>query len=159
MYEGHSINKGNHFEKVKILFFSAVNAKLFRFCLEQKLFLISQKYFFQDYSKSQAGMKRGLSSIFCWLRSANHVKFTEECVICTEKHVLVKIKKIFTNGLNKALFKRLSQKGWKYIVEIHWLSSIEKVPGAVVSKEGHAGSLLGYDDTYHYWFPWKKVQQ
>ena len=27
--------------------------------------------------------------------------------------------------------------------KIHWLSSKEKVPGTVVSKEGHAESLLG----------------
>ena len=35
-------------------------------------------------------MNRDLSSNFWWLRSANHVKFTEESVICTEKHVLVR---------------------------------------------------------------------
>ena len=28
---------------------------------------------------SVPGLNRGLSSNFCWLRSANHVKFTEEC--------------------------------------------------------------------------------
>ena len=33
---------------------------------------------------------RALSSNFWWLRSTNHVKFTEECVMNTEKHVLVK---------------------------------------------------------------------
>ena len=27
---------------------------------------------------------------FCWLRSAKHVKFTEEYVMCTKKHVLIK---------------------------------------------------------------------
>ena len=27
---------------------------------------------------------------FYWLRSTNHVKFTKECLMCTEKHVLVK---------------------------------------------------------------------
>ena len=33
------------------------------------------------------------------MRRANHEKFTEECVIYKEKHVLVK-KKMFTNGPN-----------------------------------------------------------
>ena len=28
--------------------------------------------------------------IFCWLKSANHKQFTEECVMLAEKHVLVK---------------------------------------------------------------------
>ena len=43
-------------------------------------------------------VNRGLILNFWWLRSANHVKFTEEHVMSTEKHVLVK--KVFTNGLN-----------------------------------------------------------
>ena len=41
-------------------------------------------------------------------------------------------------------------------MDIHWLSSKEKVPGVDVSKEGHADSLLGYERTDHYWFPWKR---
>ena len=44
------------------------------------------------------GFDRGLSSKFWWLKSANHVKFTEECVMHMEKDVL--IIKMFTNGLN-----------------------------------------------------------
>ena len=30
------------------------------------------------------GLNRGMSSNFCWLRGANNVKFTEECVIVLE---------------------------------------------------------------------------
>ena len=45
-------------------------------------------------------LNRGLSSNFRWLRSANHVKFTEKCVMCKGKHVLVKKKK-FINWVNK----------------------------------------------------------
>ena len=30
---------------------------------------------------------------FWWLKSGNSMKFTEECVMCTTKHVLVKKKK------------------------------------------------------------------
>ena len=31
----------------------------------------------------------------------------------------------------------------------------EKVLSAVVSKDGHAYSLLGHERTHHYWFPLK----
>ena len=37
---------------------------------------------------------------FWWLRSVNYMKF-KECVMCTEKHVLVQ--KMFTDGLNMGL--------------------------------------------------------
>ena len=33
---------------------------------------------------------KGLSSNFRWQISNNHAKFTEECVMCTEMHVLIK---------------------------------------------------------------------
>ena len=49
-----------------------------------------------------------LSSKFYWLRSVNHVKFTEECMICTEKHVLVK--NIFTNEVNMSLQLQIEQR-------------------------------------------------
>ena len=43
-------------------------------------------------------LKRGMSSNLWWLRSTNHVKFTEECVMCIEKkHVF--IKKFFKKSL------------------------------------------------------------
>ena len=48
-------------------------------------------------SANQTECFRGLSSMFWWLKSTNHMKFTEVCVICMEKHV---IEKMFTNGLN-----------------------------------------------------------
>ena len=41
-------------------------------------------------NQSAPSLNRGLSSKFRWLRNANHVKFTEECVISMEKHVLGK---------------------------------------------------------------------
>ena len=46
----------------------------------------------QNCSKSNcaAGLNRGLLSNICWLRIASHVKFTEECMMCMERHVLVK---------------------------------------------------------------------
>ena len=40
-------------------------------------------------------------------------------------------------------------------MDTHWLSSTEKVPGAAVSNEGHADSLLGHWRPYNYWFHWK----
>ena len=59
-----------------------------------KIILISQKYFFLGYSKQSQikqnalDLNRGLSSKFWWLKSANHVKFAEECVMYM--HVLIK---------------------------------------------------------------------
>ena len=34
----------------------------------------------------------------------------------------------------------------------------EKVPGAAVNKESHAGSLLCHEGTHHYRFPWKRCK-
>ena len=52
------------------------------------------KYLFWSCSKwwsdSVPGLNKGLSSNFWWLIGTNYVKFTEKCVICTEKHVLSK---------------------------------------------------------------------
>ena len=57
--------------------------------------------------------------------------------------------KMFANWLNMGF----PLQTW---VKTHQLSSKIKVPGAAVSKEGHAASLLGQERTHHYWFPWKK---
>ena len=47
-------------------------------------------------------LNRGLSSNFCWLKSANDEKFAEKCVICMKENFLVKIKiMMFTEGLKK----------------------------------------------------------
>ena len=50
---------------------------------------------------NQTGSNRGLLSNFWSLKSTNHKKFTEECEMCMEKHVL--IKKMFANGPNMDL--------------------------------------------------------
>ena len=108
IYEGHSINKGNFFEKKSKMIFFRIFFHKFKLCIVWNWFiaiiiLISQKYLFWGYFKwgqikqSSTGLNRGLSSNYWWLRSVNHVKFTEECILCIEKHVL--IKKIFKNGL------------------------------------------------------------
>ena len=61
-----------------------------------KIIFIFQKYLFSGYSKkwhikqSDPDLNRGLSSNLWWLRSANHVKFTQEYNMCIKKHVLVK---------------------------------------------------------------------
>ena len=60
-------------------------------------------------NQSALELNRGLSSNFWWLRSANHVKFTEECVKCMEKYVLGK--KMFTTRLKLGFaIMRSSQK-------------------------------------------------
>ena len=49
------------------------------------------------------------------------------------------------NGLNMGLW------WWDWVKK-----PIYRVPSAVVNKEGHADSLLGYERTHQYWFPLKK---
>ena len=64
-----------------------------------------------------------------------------------------KEKKMFTHGLNMSLPLQAWVGKSVHEVETHRLSGKEKVLGAVVSKEGHADSLLGHERTHHYWFP------
>ena len=64
-------------------------------------------------------LNRGLSSKFCWLRIANHVKFTDEYIMCTEKQVL--IKNTFKNGINMGSPLRTLAKKTNHAVETHWL--------------------------------------
>ena len=54
-------------------------------------------------------------------------------------------KKIFDYGLNMSESKRYSVE-WKYIDS----QEKKKVTGTRVSKEGHAGSILGLKKTHHY---------
>ena len=112
---------------------------------------------FWDYSKccwikqSAPGLNRGLSSNFWWLSCANNVKFTEECVMCTRKHLLVK-KNVYqwtkhwfvTMSLS---WNENSLNGNKLTL---WLK--KKVVGAAVSKEGHTDCLLGHEETSYCWF-------
>ena len=66
------------------------------------------------------GLNRGLSSNVWCLRSANHVKFSEECMTCTEKHVLV-------DNLLTSVFKMgLPQQAW---VEktVNWVDIIDSL--------------------------------
>ena len=87
-------------------------------------------------NQSAPGLNRRLLSNFWWLRSANYVKFTEEYMIYTEKHVLLKNVNIcFKHGFgwgNKSI-------EWKHTV------SRKEVPGVAVSKEGHADRIMRYE--------------
>ena len=51
-------------------------------------------------NQSVPGLNRALPLNFWWQRSANHVKFAEEYVMCIEKHFSPKV---FIKGLNMAL--------------------------------------------------------
>ena len=42
-------------------------------------------------------------------------------------------------------------------METHWFSSEEKVPVTMVTKEGHADSLLGHERIHHNSFSWKSA--
>ena len=88
---------------------------------------------------NQTGLNEGLSSNLCWLRRANHSKFTEECMICKEKNVLV-LKNLYEWTKLSFATMSLSRKGWKPS-----FSGKEKITGATVSKEGHADNLLGHE--------------
>ena len=48
------------------------------------------KLFKMVANQSAPGLNRGMSSNFLWLKSVNQIKFTEECVMCLEKQILVK---------------------------------------------------------------------
>ena len=86
IYEGHSINKGDSFKKKQNKFFQHF-FPLFGIGLQKKIILITWKYLFWGYSKwwqinqRTLGLNRGLSSNVWWLRSANHIKSTKECVM------------------------------------------------------------------------------
>ena len=95
-------------------------------------------------NRSAPDFKRVPTSHFWWLKSANHVKFPEKCVM--EKHVLVK--KIFTNRFIWTWVKRWSME-WNHTL-------INKVLDVGIYKEAHADSLLGYERTLHYWFLWNR---
>ena len=114
-----------------------VNSILFGIAL---IILISQKYLFWGYSRWQQ-IKQWL--FFLRLRSADHMKFTKEFVMGIEKHILVQ--KIFTNGLNLCLPLQAWVEKKINWAKRHWLSRRDKVPGAVISKEGLADCLLRHE--------------
>ena len=102
---------------------------------------------------NQIDLNRGLSSNFCWLRSANQVKFTEECMMCSQKHVLRKkclqISSTWLGHYEPELKNQSIE--WK-----HTDSDKENILVAVVSKDGQAGSLLRHERIHHYQFPCKR---
>ena len=89
------------------------------------------------------------------LKVENHVKFTKECVIRTKKHIFIKKKKKFMNGLIVGLPSWAWVKKTVYRVETHWLTDKEKVSGSAFHKKGHVYSLLGHESNHDNWFPWK----
>ena len=105
IFEGHSINKGIFFKKCKLY--------IVWYWFVEKIVLSHKNTCFEAIqncgkASSAPGLNRGLPSNFCWLKSANHVKFIEECLMGVEKHVLVK--KIFTDGLNMGLLLQIEQR-------------------------------------------------
>ena len=94
-YMGYSINK--EFKEGNSFFLWLYKCKLYILLnwfltkiFKKKIFLIALRLF------KIKELQPWTESSFWWLRSANHVKFTEELVIHSEKHILVKIN--FTNG-------------------------------------------------------------
>ena len=70
--------------------------------------------------------------------------------MCTERHIL--LKKIFPDELNMGLPLRACVEKKVYVVETHRLTSKKKVQSTVVSKEGHADSLLEHEKSNYYRF-------
>ena len=166
VYEGNSINKSNiKKKKSKILFFQR---NFFHKCklwflwnwFIVKVISIEQKYFFWGYLKWQQikqsvpGLNRGLSLNFWWLKSANHMKFTAEGMICTEKYILLKNVKQMGDAWahNYEIESKRQSIEWK-----HGFFGKETFLNFGVCKEGHADNLLRYERTYRYWFPYKKM--
>ena len=96
------MNKGMFFLNQNTFFRICSNAKSASFSIVYtKVILISEKIFVLRLFSTDGELvcfsfeQRSVIK-FCWLRSANHVKFTEKCVICTEKYALVK--KMFMYG-------------------------------------------------------------
>ena len=83
-----------------------------------------------EANKSAPSLNRGLSLNLWWQKSTNYVKFPEECMMCTEKHILVK--KIFTKELNMALLGQVQVKKTAHELEIN--SLVKKILGTAVHK-------------------------
>ena len=153
-YDGHSINKGKFLgTKSKInlfwFFFFFHKCKLcniWNWFMIRCLFLGNSNW--RRINMSASDLNRGLPSNLRRLTIANHAKFT---MMYMEKHVLVK-RKCLQMGYTWVFHqsKRKSME-WKSID-----SSVRKIPGAVVYKEGNADSFLRYESTHLYWFPWKR---
>ena len=60
--------------------------------------------FFTKMIRNQSAEQKSVIN-FWWLRTANHEKFTEECVVCMEKHVSEKV--FITNELNMTLLPQV----------------------------------------------------
>ena len=65
---------------------------------------------------------------------------------------------MFTNWLNMGLLQWALIEKAVHGAALHWLSGKEKFPGAVVSKGGHADSLLGHEKDSSLLISLKNVQ-
>ena len=92
--------------------------------------------------------------IFGWLKRANHITFTEECVMDTEKYVLVK--KMFYK-CSKHGIASMSLSGKKQVIEWKHTNSLVKKRFWVqlLVKKALTNSLLRHERTHHFWFSWK----
>ena len=82
----------NFFERNKMNFFFRIFFYIVWNCFNLTKVFVSRLFKMVE-NQSASCLNRGLLWNFCWLRRANHVKFTEKCVICMEKQVFVKKKK------------------------------------------------------------------
>ena len=97
---------------------------------------LTEKYLLWHYSKCR--QISALKAVIKLLRSVYNMKFTEECMMGTEKNVLVKI---FTNEQSMCFPHRPWWEKRFNRVEMHKISGKEKVPGAKVGKESPLDSV------------------
>ena len=79
-------------------------------------------------------LNKGLSSNFWWLKIADHVKFTEECAMCMENHVLVIKKEVYKWAkclfTTTSLSRKDSYEKWKHsdslVKKSSWRSGQER---------------------------------
>ena len=153
--EGHSMNKGNLGEKSKIdfliIFFHEYKLCIVGNCFIGKIICFQA---IQNDSKSnrmlQFWTKVCHQTLVSW---EVQTMWNLQCDIYKESCFG---EKMFTNGLKMGLSLLVWIEKTVHEVEIHWLSSKEKVPGTAVSKEGDADSVLGQERRHYYWFPWKR---
>ena len=114
IFEDGSINYGEFKKKKKLnifsfrIFYNKWKISTVWNCLRWNTFKCYQLFCLRQFKMAESQTESwGLSTYLWWLRSANHVKFTKECLICTENNVLVEkmykwaIHKIATMSLNE----------------------------------------------------------
>ena len=158
-FEDYSIDKGNFF--IKNFFFS-INVKL---CIVWEWF-IAKNYFIHTKIFVLRLFKMLLNQSECSrFEQRLVIKFLvdEKCKACEIYGRMFDVfrevclnQKMFTNRLNMSLLLWAWTKKTVHGVGTVTLQQRKSTRWSAVNKESHTETLLRYDRTYHYWFPWKR---